>query len=137
MPSKKLLKRLRDIAKEFKVSVRYERNQGWYGGYYHGDKKHITVVRTRKLEWFISAFFHELSHVLDHRDGLYKGFYGKRAKLPRIRFLALRAERHTDNRAAKACKKYFPKVEYKYGYRLAWQVEWLRGYYADNEESDE
>jgi hypothetical protein len=131
MPNQRLIKKLKQIAKSHKVSVRFNKRQGYYGGYYKGDKKSIVVVYTCKRAWFLSAFFHELAHVLEHRDGIYANYYKKRQNLTVKRKLALRAERHTDKRAKIICKKYFPKIRYKEGYRTKFAEQLLQDYYAD------
>lgn len=132
MAAKRVRDRLKRIAKEHGVKVRFHKAPKFYGGYYYGDKKNICVVETSTHDWFVSAFFHELAHVFEHRDGIYARYYARRTPLWIRRKIALRAERHTDKRAQVICKKYFPKVRYKYGYRSKWAVEYLRGYFADS-----
>lgn len=127
----KLRNKLVLIAKEHSVVVKFQKIKRHYGGYYEGDKKTIIVTTAVPKRELISNFMHELSHVLDHRDGLFKKFYSSQSPKYTKRRLALRAERHTDRRAAKLCKVYFDGVRYLPGYSLWWQVCYLQAYYAD------
>lgn len=131
MSRSRTIDRLKRIAKEHNVKARFHKPPKPYGGFYAGDKKSIVVVTYADLRWLISAFFHELSHVLEHREGIYANYYRRKSTLPVRRKLALRAERHTDKRAQMICKKYFPKIRYRYGYRQQWQVEFLQDYFTD------
>ncbi len=79
----------------------------------------------------ISTFFHELSHYLDHRDGLFKRFYSLATPKYVLRRIALRAERHADERGRKECQKMFPRVKYVVVYRSSVDVHYLKLYYKD------
>ena len=127
-----LKKKFKTIAAEHDVVVRFHKGPKEYGGYYNSDRKSMVVVLDHHFEkdWPISAFFHELAHVLDHRDGLYADLYDKRSSLRKKRFLALRAERHTDDRGAALCRKYFKKVKFFKAYSSAAMAEAVKDFYS-------
>ena len=129
--SKNLIKKLSSIAEEYQVKAIFRKASPWYAGYYHGDKKTITVVVRDSISTTVTTFFHELSHVLEHRDGYYSNYYKRGQTLTVRRRLALRAERHTDKRGKKLCKKHFPKVVFKLNYQTKEQVKFLKEWYSD------
>ena len=127
----KIINKLKTIAKEFKTRLYLWNSDDGSHGQYCTIKKRIYVARYLTYRETISAFFHELSHFLDHNEGIYKRFYLVSSAQKIHRFLALRAELHTDKRAEKLMKKYFPKVKYIKSYRNKKDIQYLRDYYKD------
>jgi hypothetical protein len=120
MPNQRLIKKLKQIAKELRINARFRKGPNYFGGGYYNDKKNILVIKSEDLIFMTSSFFHETAHVLDHREGLFKKFYKKRPKYNQLIKVALRAERHADARGKKLMRKYFPRLKYISGYNESW-----------------
>jgi len=127
----RLIARLRRIAKEYGARLYIWTSDDGSSGQYCMLTRHLFVARDLTYRQTVSAFFHELCHFLDHRDGIFKRFYSASTSLKDNRFLALRAELHTDNRAQKLTKEYFPKLRYVKAYRSKQDITFLMDYYKD------
>jgi hypothetical protein len=127
----RLYARLRKIAKSYGtrlyLSSKLEEDEGQYDIY----SRNIWVATGLDTRTTISAFFHELAHFLDHKDGLFSRFYNSSSPMYVNRFLALRAERHTDKRGQVLCKRYFPKIRYKKAYISKEDIQYLKDQYQD------
>lgn len=123
------LKKLKKIAKLYKLSVRFVYSMSC-SGEYHPNKKMARVLLDNPLRLVISSFFHELGHHIDYTSGLYKSFYLSSSSLTNMRRHALSAELHTDKVGEELCNHHFPKVKYDRSYRSKADQQWLRDYFT-------
>lgn len=78
---------------------------------------------------FISEFFHELGHVIDHKNGIYRGYYKSFPTKKYLRRFAVQAEMHADLSGEKLMQIYYPRLTFVHTYKYkSWQ-KWLREYW--------
>ena len=112
---KELLKDLRKIAKHYDItSVKFKKLSEEYGGVAHWDGS-ITVNKSLTKLKIVCAFFHEIAHQLNRRDGKFLIYHtasswSDPSKFAHIRRTALRAERYTDKRGKKLMKEWMPNL---------------------------
>ncbi len=132
MKYKKLIKRLREIAKIFKVSVSFEKIKVFdVGGYADVHNRYIKVYYDNCFDskWLINCFFHELGHMIDFSDKKFINFYKKRTSLKIKRRLCWKAERHADLTGKIFSLCYFPKHKYQKAYTTKEDKAWLKKFY--------
>lgn len=81
------------------------------------------------IQFFLSAVFHEIQHVLNKRNKkffIYHNMNKVRTKkdIKRVIYTAVKAEKYTDKHAKKLLKKYFPDVKY-IGYNEI-AIDWFK-----------
>ena len=127
-----LIQRLKAIAKDFDAEFEIHYGKEARGGYYNVDKRSFVICDGYSgKRHIVTAFFHELAHCLDHRDGMFKNYYAKRRTNKTKRRIALRAELHTDRLGEALCKFFFPNTRYRRSYRSKKHYEFLMAYYKD------
>lgn len=82
---------------------------------------------------FLSDFFHELAHVIDFRNGLYKAYYKDFPTKKELSRWALQAEIHTDFTGNKLMEKHWPNVKFQYTYKYKKWQKFLRKYWGLDE----
>lgn len=129
---KRLIKELRQIAKEYGIKVRFRLHKDLEAYYDCVDKEIVIDYNTTKQSTdrvLLSNFFHELAHFLDHKEKKFINYYKASTPLYKLRRIALNAELHTDNRAIKLSKQYY-NFRYVKAYRNKEHRQWLKEYYG-------
>jgi len=122
-------KKVRDFLKQFGVRVHFVK-QGWSSA--NGEKSLIEIdireATTRSMMW--SVVFHELSHIICYRKGLYKKYHHETLPPKKMaiymRRYGLRVERFVDCMASKMMHEYFPKMKFVPTYCSKADVEWYK-----------
>lgn len=135
--TKELKKEIRDILKPFNVMVRFGKyaNCGAHVSsgtiYMSTDKRFVWTLST---VW--SSLFHELSHIMCFREGLYKKYHNltdiDRQAVIYVRRYGLRAERFVDKKAKALMKQYYPKIPFWSAYSEEEGVDWYRKWVKKN-----
>lgn len=123
--TKTLKKSLIKIAHSYNVKCRFRKDASI--SYVDVPKRSIVIARN---VWRPSDFFHELGHMVDYRNGLYKGYYKLYPTKKYLRRFAVQAEMHTDLTGSKLMKKYFPKMKYLHTYKYKKWQKWLKKYWG-------
>ena len=103
------------------------------GGFAYSDQGYVEIrvtegsVRQKRpvtIRKFLSVSLHEFCHVLNAREGKYKGYHTMSGRITRARLkmwirTGVRAEKYTDKRAAKLLAEYFPEIPFFPGYDLS------------------
>lgn len=127
----------RKYLKENGIKYRFRFGSIYGGGWAHKEFVQINMTTegdelgSRKpisVRYFLSAVFHEASHVFNYRDGKFEVYHNgrKHMTLDEHKTLvrtALRAEVYTDHRAKKIMHKHYPKIPYLGGYDGKWLRE--------------
>lgn len=89
----------------------------------HKSKIFLGLHPVSRKNYTLSEFFHELGHIVDYRNGIFKDYYRVVPTQKALRKYALRAELHTDETGSKLMKKYFPKSRFIWTYKYKkWQA---------------
>lgn len=123
-------RRIRRIAYAFGVKLKICSSKNFLAEYECGSKT-IRISLEEERDTFISMFFHELGHYVEHVFNKYKTFYHSKTPLYKMRLVALKAERSADKTGRRLCKIYFPDVKYESSYRTKDEIEFNREYYKD------
>jgi hypothetical protein len=132
MTKDKLYRRFHEIAKEHKVRLRVYRRDSIIPG--RACPRESRIVLSLGTSYSISdsigVFLHELAHILDYRDDIYRTYYHDHPTNKSISRWAVKAERHADKRGLKLAKQYFPRYKnIKMCYGDTDDREWLLEYY--------
>lgn len=125
--NKKLKKEIRNFLKGFDVRVHFVR-KGWSSAICSENLVEIDLRECPTDEKLWSLVFHELSHIVCYRKGLYKKYHHgtgcDKEYAAYIRKYGLRAERFVDKMGKKLMRKHFPNMEYQESYGTETEVEW-------------
>lgn len=123
--NKWIRKNLLKISRNLNIKVRFKILSKYSGMAYAPDSSIIVDPYRNNL---FEAFFHEIGHVLDYRNNIYKRYNSCKSSIKYARKYSLRAEIHADETGRKLCKKYYPKHHYKKSYRNASDRQFLKEY---------
>ena len=132
-------KEARKFLKKYNVRLHFVR-KGWSSACVDTNLIEIDVREVKILSDLWSMVFHELSHILCAREGLYKKYHTTHSNSRKFAIYmhryGLRAERFVDKKAAKLMKQYFPDMEYVANYNteegVRYYRKWLNRYYPIN-----
>ena len=137
--TKELKKEIRNVLKIFNVRIHFID-----APHSSADMKnnliHLSKNNENTLQDTWSCVFHELCHILCHRQGLYKKYHhytgyenNYRQFALYMRKYGLRAERFVDKKAKALMKIYFPDIPfyaaYSQEYGVKWYGEWVKRSY--------
>lgn len=127
-------KEIRELLKTFDVKVKF----GHYAYSSVSIRNNRISLSTNKnhhltLQTVWSSVFHELSHILCFREGLYERYHNwdenDRQSVIYVRRYGLRAERFVDKKAKALMKIHLPDIPFWSGYQeeraKAWYDKWL------------
>ena len=120
--TKELRKELIKIAHSYDVKCRFLKRIKI--PYVAVEKRMIFLAKdnTMTKRSVLSAFFHEVGHMVDFDNGLFKPYYKLYPTRKALKRLALRAEIHTDETGSKLMRKHFPNTAFEYTYKYKkWQ----------------
>lgn len=120
MPTKKDIKWLHKICKEYNIKCYlFDEDAGW-GGFAEPWNGKIMVAARTKGDFFKSIVLHELAHCLNYRNKKYYLYHinpkDKRRTLKYLRRNALRAEVYTELQAKKLARKHGVKKYWRFYY---------------------
>lgn len=104
--------------------------------HFHNKKSGISYASVRDNKICIwnggghSTFFHELGHIIDYRNNVYKQYYKANVTKKVLRRYAVLAEIHTDYTGQKLMRKYFPYRKYYFTYKYKKWQKWLKEYWG-------
>lgn len=130
MKRKDLIKRLRQIGRQYRTKVRFVELEA--GGTVYRKPRLILIAKNwcRTNTKIANIFFHELAHLINADTNKYpiyhKALYSHTHK--KFKATAWRAEKYTDKVAKKIQKEYFPKLSYS-GYRKS-DRPWFDSYWG-------
>lgn len=124
---KKTKYEIRLFLKNFNIRVHFVK-KGWSSAFSNQGLIKIDVRECPNIDKTWSLVLHELSHIICHREGIYKIYHHEnisKKKFARyIRKYGLRAERHVDKMGMQLMSIYFPDLKYQQTYLSEEDVKW-------------
>ena len=136
--TKELKEEIRNVLKAFDVRIHFVDTS-----HSSADMKnnliHLSKNNQNTLQWIWSCVFHELCHILCHRQGLYKKYHhyvgywdNYRQFALYMRRYGLRAERFVDKKAGALMKIHFPNIPFVAAYDQEHAQEWYKKWVKRN-----
>jgi hypothetical protein len=137
---------MKDILKSYGIKYKavYSKTMGFIGAVHYNNREiHINYAHLQKARDFnpsdfhilVSAFFHEMGHLLSEELGKYEIFhkayrvdYLTVEETAQFKRLAFKAERHADLLGEKMQRDFFPGIPYVKGYQTKEDKEYLRNH---------
>ena len=132
---KALKKEIRDFLKSFDVKVHFIK-KGWSSAISSIGLIELDIRECPNLDKTWSLIFHELSHIICYREGIYKIYHHENISEKKfakyIRKYGLRVERFVDKMGMKLMSTYLPDLEYKQTYLSEEDVKWYKKWVERN-----
>jgi predicted SprT family Zn-dependent metalloprotease len=137
---KKLIRTLKTIADKNQVVFFVSNSETMGGAWANYNKMFLSykLLKTHNKHQTISAFFHELAHIVAFRNNKFLEYHTARMKHTynqkmKILKTAYRAERYVDKLGKNLMKKEFPKYKYtaQYSYSKKKHKKWLKQYWRE------
>lgn len=109
---------MRELSKDLDVNIIFYKEDDESAGFYDGKNIYLNVILFYDSEDVLySAFFHELTHCLQHKRGSFKEMFKRLTEGYKIRRDKLtKLEHDTDVEASEIMNTYFPELKFNFTY---------------------
>jgi hypothetical protein len=120
MTKANIIKQIKLLGKQYGVKIIFSYNIR-YGGWANLRTEVVTISTRLKLITMISVACHEISHILNKREGKYPIYHNWKNWMNlktrnKVIATAHRAEMYTEKRGRALMKKHYPKYKYRQTY---------------------